>query len=216
MKEKYFQQNGGMLLQQQLASTEGDADSTRIFTAEELISATNNYGEERILGRGGFGTVYKGILPDNHIVAIKKSKMADVDRSDIEQFINEVVILTRINHPNVVRLLGCCLGTEVPQLVYEHISNGTLFDLIHYRARKFWLSFGHRLRIATETAWDLAYLTLRHFDTHNPQRHQIRQRTLGWQLRCQDIWFGISRLVPLDQTKVTTALQGTFNYLNPE
>ncbi|XP_047979116.1 wall-associated receptor kinase 2-like [Salvia hispanica] len=125
LREKFFQQNGGMLLKQQFSSTEegNSMESTKIFTAEQLEKATNNYADDRILGRGGYGTVYKGILPNNTIVAIKKSRV--MDASQIEQFINEVVILTQINHRNVVKLLGCCLEAEVPLLVYEYVSHGT-------------------------------------------------------------------------------------------
>ncbi|KAK7840739.1 wall-associated receptor kinase 3, partial [Quercus suber] len=72
LKEKFFKQNGGFLLQQQLSKHNGSIEATQIFTAEELKKATNNYHENRILGQGGQGTVYKGILPDNKIVAIKK------------------------------------------------------------------------------------------------------------------------------------------------
>ncbi|KAI9186529.1 hypothetical protein LWI28_018207 [Acer negundo] len=88
LKEKFFQQNGGFLLQQQLSKRSGTRDTARIFSAEELKKATNNFDEKRIVGRGGYGTVYKGFLIDNNNpVAIKKSKI--VDQSQIEQFINE-------------------------------------------------------------------------------------------------------------------------------
>ena len=64
LRRKLFQQNGGLLLKQRIMSNEGSVDSTKVFTAVELEKATNNYAEDRVLGRGGYGTVYKGILTD--------------------------------------------------------------------------------------------------------------------------------------------------------
>nr|POE59622.1 wall-associated receptor kinase 5 [Quercus suber] len=87
LKEKFFKQNGGLALQYQLSRQGNSTETAKIFTIEELKKATNNYDETLIIGRGGFGTVYKGLLSDNRIVAIKKSKM--MDQSQIEQFINE-------------------------------------------------------------------------------------------------------------------------------
>ncbi|KAK1383446.1 putative wall-associated receptor kinase-like 16 [Heracleum sosnowskyi] len=111
--------------------------SPHIFKAGELEKATNNYAANKIVGRGGYDTVYRGVLPDLRVVANKKSKM---DKSQVEQFNNELVILTQINHRHVVKLLGCCLETEVPLLVNEYVSNGTLFQHIHNSRGVTWLS----------------------------------------------------------------------------
>ncbi|PPD87739.1 hypothetical protein GOBAR_DD15328 [Gossypium barbadense] len=120
-----------------------------------MKKATDSYNENRILSQGGQGTVYKGMLIDGGIVAIMKSKMVEgkkLDEKKVEQFINEVIILSQINHRNVVKLLGCCLEAEVTVLVYEFIPNGTLYDLIHNQNEEFPLTWEMRLRIAIEIA----------------------------------------------------------------
>nr|XP_017233378.1 PREDICTED: wall-associated receptor kinase-like 8 [Daucus carota subsp. sativus] len=139
LKEKFFKRNGGLLLHQQMSSYEGNVEKTKLFTSKELEKATDHFNVDRILGQGGQGTVYKGMLTDGKIVAVKKSKIED--ETKLEHFINEVVILSQINHRNVVKLHGCCLETEVPLLVYEFIPNGTLFEYIHDRNENFPLTW---------------------------------------------------------------------------
>ncbi|CAH2036824.1 unnamed protein product [Thlaspi arvense] len=139
-KKKFYKRNGGLLLEQQLNTREGNVDKTKLFSSRELAKATENFSDNRILGQGGQGTVYKGMLVDGKTVAVKKSKAVDEDK--LEEFINEVVILSEVNHRHVVKLLGCCLETEVPILVYEFIPNGNLFQHIHEESDDYTMIWG--------------------------------------------------------------------------
>lgn len=211
LREEFFQQ---LLLQHQLSSNEVGFNTTKIFTLKELKTASDNFNENRILGRGGQGTVYKGMLTDGRIVAIKKSKL--VDESQYKQFINEIAILSQINHRNIVKLLGCCLEIEVPLLVYEFIPNGTLFQFIHDKNIELPFSWERRLEIAMEVAGALSYL---HSASSIPIFHRdIKSRNilLDEKYRAKVADFGTSRSVSLDQTHLSTLVRGTFGYLDPE
>uniref|UniRef100_A0A0D3HUF2 Protein kinase domain-containing protein n=1 Tax=Oryza barthii TaxID=65489 RepID=A0A0D3HUF2_9ORYZ len=185
MKEIFFKQNHGLLLQQ-LMSQNANIGERMILTLRELEKATDNFDKTREVG---------------------------VQR-EIDDFINEVAILSQVNHRNVVKLLGCCLETEVPLLVYEFISNGSLDDHLHVDG-PISLSWVDRIRIALEVSRALVYL---HSATTTPIFHRDIKASnvlLDDNLTAKISDFGASRYIPIDQTGVTTVVQGTIGYLDP-
>jgi serine/threonine protein kinase len=217
-KHKFFELNGGVFLQQQMSSYNGTgncAGGFKIFSKEDLEKATNHFASDCVLGRGGHGIVYKGVLEDNTVVAIKKSKM--IEEALTKEFAMEMFILSQINHKNVVKLLGCCLEVEVPILVYEYVSNGTLYHYIHgSKGIDSGASFETCLRIAVESAEALAYM---HSSASPPILHgdvKTANILLDDKLTAKVSDFGASKLAPTDEAKMATLVQGTCGYLDPE
>lgn len=211
-KERFFKQNGGHILYQQILSKQ--IDTVQIFTIEELKNATDNFDGSRVLGTGGHGTVYKGVLGGTREVAVKRSKIINV--TEAEEFVQEIIILSQINHRNVVRLIGCCLEVEVPMLVYEFIPNGTLFQLLHGNHGRTPVSIEDRLRIAQESAEALAYM---HLSINHPIVHgdvKSLNILLGDNHIAKVTDFGASRMLPKDAVQFMTMVQGTLGYLDPE
>ncbi|KAF5800015.1 putative protein kinase RLK-Pelle-WAK-LRK10L-1 family [Helianthus annuus] len=198
---------------EKIVGASGIGKLAKVFTSKEIKKATNNFSQTDLLGVGGFGEVYKGVMEDGAIVAVKCAKPGNT--KSIDQVLNEVRILCQVNHKNLVRLLGCCVEEEQPFLVYEYIPNGSLFDHLHGHDKRP-LTWGERLGIAHDTAEGLAYL---HFSASPPIYHRDVKSSnilLDYNMKAKVADFGLSRLAEADVTHVTTCAQGTFGYLDPD
>ncbi|XP_037403901.1 LEAF RUST 10 DISEASE-RESISTANCE LOCUS RECEPTOR-LIKE PROTEIN KINASE-like 1.2 isoform X4 [Triticum dicoccoides] len=186
--------------------------SPHIFTFEELEVATDGFSASRELGDGGFGTVYKGKLKDGRVVAVKRLYKNNYRR--VEQFLNEVDILSRLLHQNLVTLYGCTSRMSRDLLlVYEFIANGTVADHLHgSRSAERGLTWPLRLNIAIETAEALAYLHAVEIIHRDVKTTNILLDN-SFHVKVAD--FGLSRLFPLEVTHVSTVPQGTPGYVDP-
>ncbi|GMH06444.1 hypothetical protein Nepgr_008284 [Nepenthes gracilis] len=197
------------------------SSSVHMYTYNEIDKATNGFSEKQRLGTGAYGTVYVGRVQNvypirvqiDECVAIKKIKHRDNEST--EQVMNEIKLVSSVSHPNLVRLLGCCIENGEQILVYEYMPNGTLAQHLQKQKGRA-LPWTVRLKIATETAQAITYL---HSAMNPPIYHwDIKSSNilLDFEYRSKLADFGLSRLVMTELSHISTAPQGTLGYVDPE
>ncbi|XP_076918341.1 putative serine/threonine-protein kinase PBL5 [Bidens hawaiensis] len=192
-------------------------NQARTFTYEQLVNATENFRSRYILGQGGFGKVYRGRFEDSgQIVAIKQ--LDPNGEQGVREFVMEVKTLNRVDHPNLVKLIGYCAEREHRLLVYEYMALGSLEDHLHgYRATRKGLDWNTRINIAAGAARGLEYL-------HDKMKPAVIYRDMkasnillseGYHAKLSD--FGLARVGLVGgKTHVTTQIMGTYGYCSPE
>ncbi|XP_077223157.1 calmodulin-binding receptor-like cytoplasmic kinase 3 [Tasmannia lanceolata] len=182
----------------------------------QINKATRNFSPALMLGEGGFGTVYRAQLQDGQVVAIKRAKKEHFDALRTE-FSSEVELLAKIEHRNLVKLLGYFDKGNERIIITEYVPNGTLREYLDGQHGKC-LDFNQRLEIAIDVAHGLTYL---HLYAEKPIIHRDVKSSnilLTESMRAKVADFGFARLAPMDadQTHISTMVKGTAGYLDPE
>ncbi|CAD6203512.1 unnamed protein product [Miscanthus lutarioriparius] len=186
----------------------------RWFSYEELKRSTNNFAEANELGYGGYGKVYRGMLPTGQFIAIKRAQQGSMQGG--HEFKTEIELLSRVHHKNLVGLLGFCFEQGEQMLVYEFMSGGTLRDSLAGKSGLH-LDWKKRLRVALGAARGLAYL---HELADPPIIHRDVKSSnilMDEHLTAKVADFGLSKLVSdSERGHVSTQVKGTLGYLDPE
>ncbi|VYS68820.1 unnamed protein product [Arabidopsis thaliana] len=184
------------------------------FKYETLEKATDYFSPKKTLGQGGNGTVFLGILPTGKNVAVKR--LVFNTRDWVEEFFNEVNLISGIQHKNLVKLLGCSIEGPESLLVYEYVPNKSLDQFLFDESQSKVLNWRQRLNIILGTAEGLAYL-------HGGSPVRIIHRDiktsnvlLDDQLNPKIADFGLARCFGLDKTHLSTGIAGTLGYMAPE
>ncbi|KAJ6885700.1 G-type lectin S-receptor-like serine/threonine-protein kinase [Populus alba x Populus x berolinensis] len=183
------------------------------FKLQILETATNNFDISKKLGQGGFGAVYRGKLPDGQEIAVKR--LSRTSGQGREEFMNEVAVISKLQHRNLVRLLGCCVEGEEMMLVYEYMPNKSLDAFLFDSLRKGQLDWKRRFHIINGICRGLLYL-------HRDSRLRIIHRDLkpsnillDHELNPKISDFGIARISGGNEVN-TTRVVGTFGFMSPE
>ncbi|CAL9092027.1 unnamed protein product [Musa acuminata var. zebrina] len=196
------------------------ATEHKVFRYEMLVAATRNFNPKQKLGEGGFGPVFKGRLEDGRDVAVKR--LGRGSRQGAREFENEAMLLSRVQHKNVVNLYGYCAHDDDKLLVYEYIPNESLDKLLFSEGEaegngsQMQLDWKRRYQVIVGVARGLLYL---HEGAHTAIIHRdIKASNIlldnRWVPKIAD--FGMARLFPEDQTHVNTRVAGTNGYMAPE
>ncbi|KAL6657851.1 hypothetical protein ACP70R_005631 [Stipagrostis hirtigluma subsp. patula] len=185
-----------------------------LFDIDTIVYATDNFATSAKLGEGGFGAVYMGKLDGGHKVAVKR--LSKYSTQGLDEFRNEVMLIAKLQHVNLVRLLGCCIHGEERILVYEYMENKSLDNFIFDKARSAQLNWSKRFDIILGIARGLLYL-------HQDSRYKVIHRDLkaGNILLDKDMNpkisdFGVARIFGDDTDSHTRKVVGTYGYMSPE
>ncbi|PSS18997.1 Leucine-rich repeat receptor-like protein kinase [Actinidia chinensis var. chinensis] len=186
----------------------------RSFSFEELKKCTNSFSEANVIGSGGYGQVYKGVLHSGRLVAVKRAQRGSMQGG--LEFKTEIELLSRVHHKNVVSLVGFCFEHDEQMLVYEYIPNGSLKESLSGKSG-IRLDWTRRLRIAIGAARGLQYL---HELANPPIIHRdikTNNILLDERLTAKVADFGLSKLMgDPEKGHVTTQVKGTMGYMDPE
>ncbi|XP_057822161.2 cysteine-rich receptor-like protein kinase 44 [Cryptomeria japonica] len=197
----------------QLDSTIGQ-ENVIIFNLENIKAATRNFHDDNKLGEGGFGSVYKGTMLDGKQIAVKKLSIRSLQGK--REFLNEVKLVAKIQHRNLVKLLGCCNEQSEKLLVYEFLSNKSLDKILFHPERSKELDWPKRFNIIHGVARGLLYL---HEDSQIRIIHRDIKASnilLDEKMEPKISDFGLARLIPQDESHVETRVTGTYGYMAPE
>ncbi|XP_027191781.1 receptor-like serine/threonine-protein kinase SD1-8 isoform X2 [Cicer arietinum] len=185
------------------------------FDFNTITLATNNFSEENKLGQGGFGIVYKGRLIEGQEIAVKR--LSKNSGQGVDEFKNEVKLIVKLQHRNLVRLLGCSIQIDEKMLVYEYLENRSLDAILFNKTKRALLDWQRRFKIICGIARGLLYL-------HQDSRFRIIHRDLkasnillDKEMNPKISDFGMARIFGTDQTEANTVrVVGTYGYMSPE
>lgn len=187
----------------------------RWYNLRELEIATRGFDDKCVIGRGGYGVVYRGVLPDGSVVAVKN--LLDNKGQAEKEFKVEVEAIGKVRHKNLVGLIGYCAEGTRRLLVYEYIDNGNLEQWLHGEVGPVSpLTWDIRMKIAVGTAKGLAYLHegLEPKVVHRDVKSSNILLDKKWNAKVSD--FGLAKLLGPEKSYVTTRVMGTFGYVSPE